>query len=177
MNIYECVDKKSRFIGCSIWMICLELNRFFYDSSWILQFSELILTLRWYELFFNNFLLIEVRLVAITTEYFMTYPYTPFHFLRTLPVKNLIFWRQIKIHLSHICRLRRFKEWFFYIRKHITISCTLLWRASQRNAYSVSTSLCGSIHLSHLHYWHSGTLLLWSALPKETPQSQPKEPK
>jgi len=32
--------------GCNIWMICLEINRFFYDPSWILQLSEFVWTLR-----------------------------------------------------------------------------------------------------------------------------------
>ena len=47
-------------IGCIIWMICLELNWFFYDPSWILQLSEFVWTHRssvW--VVFNNFLLIN----------------------------------------------------------------------------------------------------------------------
>ena len=33
--------KKSMDVGCKIWMICLELNRFFYDPSRILQLLNL----------------------------------------------------------------------------------------------------------------------------------------
>ena len=32
--------------GCNIRMICLEINRIFYDPSWILQLSEFVWTLR-----------------------------------------------------------------------------------------------------------------------------------
>ena len=47
-------------IVCNIWMICLELNWFFSDPSWMLQLSEFVWTLRssvW--IVFNNFLLID----------------------------------------------------------------------------------------------------------------------
>ena len=46
--------------GCNIWMICLEINRIFYDPSWILQLSEFVWTLRssaW--VVFNNVLIID----------------------------------------------------------------------------------------------------------------------
>ena len=45
-TIYECVEKKSMTIVCNIWMICLELNRFVYDPSWMLHLSEFVWTLR-----------------------------------------------------------------------------------------------------------------------------------
>ena len=45
ITIHECVEKKSMIIGCNIWMICLELNWFFYDPSRILQLSEFVWTL------------------------------------------------------------------------------------------------------------------------------------
>ena len=57
-TIYECVEKLSMIIGCDIWMICLELNWFFDDPSWMLQLSEFVWTPRssaW--VVFNNFLL------------------------------------------------------------------------------------------------------------------------
>ena len=47
-------------IVCNIWMICLELNWFVYNPSWMLQLSEFVWTLRssvW--VIFNNFLLID----------------------------------------------------------------------------------------------------------------------
>ena len=47
-------------IGCDIWMICLTLNWYFYDPSWMLQLSKFAWTLQssvW--VVFNNFLLID----------------------------------------------------------------------------------------------------------------------
>ena len=46
LTIYECVEKLSMIIGCNIWMICLELNLFFYDRSRMLQLSEYVWILR-----------------------------------------------------------------------------------------------------------------------------------
>ena len=60
LTIYECLEKLSMIIGCNIWVICLELNWFFYDPSWMLQLSEFVWTLRSLVLVaFNNFLLID----------------------------------------------------------------------------------------------------------------------
>ena len=45
---------------CNIWMICLELNWFVYDPSWMLHLSEFVWTLRSSVLVvFINFLLID----------------------------------------------------------------------------------------------------------------------
>ena len=47
-------------IGFNIWMICLILNWFFFDLSWMLQLSDFVWTPRssaW--VVFNNFLLID----------------------------------------------------------------------------------------------------------------------
>ena len=38
--------KKSMIVVCNIWMICLDLNWFFYDPSRILQLSEFVWTVR-----------------------------------------------------------------------------------------------------------------------------------
>ena len=47
-------------IGCNIWMICLKLNRFVYDPSWMLHLFEFVSTLRSSVLVvFKNFLLID----------------------------------------------------------------------------------------------------------------------
>ena len=40
LTIYECDEKLSMIFGCNILIICLELNWFFYDPSWILELSE-----------------------------------------------------------------------------------------------------------------------------------------
>ena len=60
LTINECIEKLSIIIGCNIWMICLELNWFFYDPSWTFQFSEFLWTVcasAW--VVFNNFLFID----------------------------------------------------------------------------------------------------------------------
>ena len=45
---------------CNIWMICLELNWFVYDPSWMLHLSELVWALRFSVLVvINNFLFID----------------------------------------------------------------------------------------------------------------------
>ena len=57
-QFYIRMRRKSMIIVCNMWMICLELNWFFYDPSWMLQLSEFVWTLRfsvW--VVFNNFLL------------------------------------------------------------------------------------------------------------------------
>ena len=59
-TLYECVEKLSMIFGCNIWMVCLELNWFVYDPSWMLQHSEFVWTLRslvW--VVFNNFFRID----------------------------------------------------------------------------------------------------------------------
>ena len=58
------LTKKSIILGCTwnIWMICSELNCFFYDPSPILQLSEFVWTLHssvWVVL--NNFLFIDAK--------------------------------------------------------------------------------------------------------------------
>ena len=53
---------RRKIIDCNIWMLCLELNWFFYDPSWMLQLSEFVKTLRSsMRVVFNNFLLIDAR--------------------------------------------------------------------------------------------------------------------
>ena len=57
LTMYECVEKRSMTIVCNIWKICLELNWFVYDPSWMLHLSECVWTLRSSVLVvFNNFL-------------------------------------------------------------------------------------------------------------------------
>ena len=80
--IYECVEKKL-IIGYNIWMICLELNWFFYDSSRVLQHSEFVWTLRssvWVVL--NNFLLIDAtdRSKISSNHRRIFFANTPFHY-------------------------------------------------------------------------------------------------
>ena len=48
-TIYECVEKWSMTIVCNIWMICLELNCFVYDPSWMLHLCEFVWTLCLFE--------------------------------------------------------------------------------------------------------------------------------
>ena len=83
MNVLK---KKSMIIVCNIWMICLELNWFFYNRSKKFQLSELVWKL-WSSVWVESFLIIfslyrqqiEVGLVAITIKYFSTFfANTPF---------------------------------------------------------------------------------------------------
>ena len=71
-------------IGCNIWMICLELNWFFYDPSRMLHLSEFVWALRssvW--VVFNNFLLID------TTDRSKISSNHSFQFSQTLLLKKL----------------------------------------------------------------------------------------
>ena len=43
---YKCVQKLSMTFVRNIWMICLELNWFVYDPSWMLQLSDFVWRLR-----------------------------------------------------------------------------------------------------------------------------------
>jgi len=66
-------------------MICLKLNRFFYDPSRILQLSEFVWMIRSsVQVVFNYFLLIDAtdrrRLEAIKNDYFSHEPIPPFIF-------------------------------------------------------------------------------------------------
>ena len=72
-------------------MIYLELNWLIYDPSWMLQFSELVWTLRssaWF--IFSNFLLIDAtdrsKIISDQMRLFFAVSYTLFHFLQTLPL-------------------------------------------------------------------------------------------
>ena len=58
-SIYEYVDKKSMIICCDMWMICLELNWFFYDPCRIFQLSEFMDVTFFGMSRLNNFLLID----------------------------------------------------------------------------------------------------------------------
>ena len=89
-------------IGCNIRMICLKLNGFFYDPSWMSQLSEFVSILRssvW--VVFNNFLLIDStdrskissdqkRLFCAVSLYPLSFfANTPFKFVFILEKKNL----------------------------------------------------------------------------------------
>jgi len=83
----------SMTIVCNIWMICLELNWFFYDSSWMLRLSEFLWTLRssaW--IFFNNFLLKDATYKSKKSSdqkslLFVVSLYIPFSFFASTPFK------------------------------------------------------------------------------------------
>ena len=83
-------NNRWRTTVCNIWMICLELNWFVYDPSWMLHLSEFVWTLCssvW--VVFNNFLLIDAT--DRSEIFFIAKAYTPFHFSRTLPLRELNF--------------------------------------------------------------------------------------
>ena len=62
---------------CNIWMICLELNWFVYDPTWMLHRSEFVWTQQ-----------IEVRLVAIKSGIFRVNLY-PLSFFVNTPFKKM----------------------------------------------------------------------------------------
>ena len=116
------------FIVCNIWMICLELNWFVYDPSWMLHLSEFVWTLRSSVLVvFNNFLLIDATARSkISSDqkcfFYCIKPYTPFHFSRTLPLSYYSktfcvvtisiafkYWFNI-VFLFHVCSFRSFRS-------------------------------------------------------------------
>jgi len=83
-------------IVCNIWMICLELNWFVYDPSWMLHLSKFVWTLRSSVLVvFNNFLLIEPtdrsKFSSDQKRFFIALRLSTLHFSRTLPLKKIYF--------------------------------------------------------------------------------------
>ena len=78
----------------NISMICLILNWFVYDPSWMLHLSEFVRTLRSSVLVvFNNFLLIDAtarsKISSDQKRFFIALSlYIPFHFSRTLPLND-----------------------------------------------------------------------------------------
>ena len=80
----------------NISMICLILNWFVYDPSWMLHLSKFVWTLGSLVLVvFNNFLLIktqqiEVRLVVIKSAFFIALSLYPLSFFANTPFKTEI---------------------------------------------------------------------------------------
>ena len=78
--------KISMTFGCDIWMICLKLNRFFTITVEYCNFLNL------YELKYKSFLTIFLTTTdrskngSDQKHYFSPSSYTPFYFLRTLPL-------------------------------------------------------------------------------------------
>ena len=87
-NKNECVEKKSMIIGCNIWMICLELNWFFYNPSRILQLSSVWVV-------FNNFLLLDTtdrnKISSNHNRIFFDVSLYPLVFFVNSPFRNDIF--------------------------------------------------------------------------------------
>ena len=80
-------------IGCSIWMICLKLNRFFYGLSRMLQFSEFVWALS-YSVWdgFNKFLLIDAtdrsKIRSDQKRFFIGLSLYTLSFFANTPFKN-----------------------------------------------------------------------------------------
>ena len=79
-------------ISCDIWMICLELNWFWYDPSRMLQLSEFVKKLRssvWYV--FNNFLITDAtdrrKIRSDQKRLFIAVSLYPFSFFANTPFK------------------------------------------------------------------------------------------
>ena len=79
-------------IGCNIWMICLELNWFVYDPSWMLHLSEFVWTLCSSVLVvLNNFLLIDAtdrsKISSDQKRFFIALSLYPLSFFVHAPFK------------------------------------------------------------------------------------------
>ena len=81
-------------IVCNVWMICLELNWFVYDPSWMLHLSEFIWTLRSSVLVvFNNFFLIDAtdrsNIISNQKRLFFAAHLYPLSFLANTPFNKM----------------------------------------------------------------------------------------
>ena len=79
-------------IGCNIWMICLELNWFVYDPSWMLHLSEFVWTPCSSGLVvLNNFLLIDAtdrrKISSDQKRFFIALSLYPLSFFVNTPFK------------------------------------------------------------------------------------------
>ena len=133
-------------ISCDIWMICLELNWFWYDPSRMLQLSEFVKKLRssvWYV--FNNFLITDAtdrrKIRSDQKRLFIAVSLYPLSFSRTLPLTILI---------SILCF---YKEYF---EKKIGSSCV-------RYLPEIERSLAGNPvrHLTKLSFLVSRGHRIW----------------
>ena len=80
-------------IVCNIWMICLELNWFVYDPSWMLHLSVFLWTLQSLVLVvFNNFLLIDAtdrsNIFSNQKRFFIALSLYPLSFFANTPLKT-----------------------------------------------------------------------------------------
>ena len=78
----------------NLWMICLELNWFVYDPSWILHLSKFVWALRssvW--IIFNNFFLIDAtdrsKISSDQKRFFIALSLYPLTFFANTPFKIL----------------------------------------------------------------------------------------
>jgi len=79
-------------VVCNIWMICLELNWFVYDPSWMLHLSEFVWVLRSsVSVVFNNFLLIDAtdrsKIISDLKRFFIALSLYPLSFFANTPFK------------------------------------------------------------------------------------------
>ena len=106
--------------GCNIWMICLKLNWFFYDPSWMLELSEFVWMIRssvWVG--FNNFLLIDAtdrsKISSVQKRLFFAVSLYPLSFFADTPFKLFkwkVTWNYVdsQINIYEIACLRFWKE-------------------------------------------------------------------
>jgi len=116
-QLYTNTSKNYRWLWvCSIWMIYLELNRFFYDPSRKLQLSEFVWTLRssvWDVL--KKFLLIDaIDITKIRSNHhqlFLTVSLHPLSFFANTPFNNTNVFTSVHVILkinSEICSNRQY---------------------------------------------------------------------
>ena len=119
-------------IICIIWMICLELNWFVFDPSWMLHLSEFVWSMD--TTFFginrfNNFLLIDAtdrsKISSDQKRFFIALSLYPPHFSRTLPLI-----------LQRTC----FQLTFY--REFCLRTCSMQWWIFHSNVEKLTYSLC-----------------------------------
>ena len=136
-------------IGCSIWMICLKLNWFFYGLSRMLQFSQFVWT-PCYPVWdvFNNFLLIDEtdrsKISSDKKRFFIALSLYPLLFFANTPFKRLLLSTVWFVYLQFIVRLqnrgREIERKCTFIRSfyknYLSIECNLKHPQNQILNYS-----------------------------------------
>ena len=132
-----CVSVTWMIVGCNIWIICSELNWFFYGPSQILQLCKFVLML--YSLVcivFNNFLLIDAsdrsKISSNPHRILFDVSLTPHSFFANTPFKmnfnNLL--PMIEVHcFSHpVCiHVKCLSMLFKKSKKNVSFACWNNW--------------------------------------------------
>ena len=145
-------------IVCNIWMICLELNWFIYDPSWILQLSEFTWTLRSSAcVVFNNFLLIDEidksKICSDQKRLYFAVSLHPLSFFANTPFKlwsvKEVFVKVKPLKREINCLKSRIKGYLsFFLRK-----CIITWNCFLKKAQYFFWGRGTSYLLVHVCTW------------------------